>query len=188
MEAQTQSGFSIEGRITARTHNEQDLRDATEDYDSLSDEERLKLTREVEPEREFDFTNTVVNGLLEYVVDNLHPDKNDPKHNLSVSHLGLGTNSGGTSPGVGDTDLDTRVFEKSITDVSDNGSTLLTSTFIASDEATGQDLKELGLYTGDPQNLGNNDVFLLNRSTFNTVTKGSTDTVTFDVELRFGAA
>jgi hypothetical protein len=186
MQAQTQSGFSIEGRITARTHNEEDLRDAAEDYESLSAEERLELTREVEPEREFDFTNTVVNGLLEYVVDNLDPDQTNAKDNVSVSHLGLGTNN--DEPDVENTDLNNRQFKKSVTDITDNSSILLTSTFIDSNEATGLDLKELGLYTGDPANLGDKDVFLLNHSTFNTVAKTGNETVTFDVELRFGAA
>jgi len=180
---QTQNNFAIEGRITARTHSEQNLRDAVDNYDSLSEEERLELTREVEPEREFRFTNTVVAGLLEYIVDNLDPGQTGATTNVEISHLALGTDN--ETPEIPDEDLDNRQFQKQVTDVNDDGATLETSTFVGSSEANGLDLKEVGLYTGDPANLNDNDVFMLNHSTFSPVTKTQGETVTFDVNLQF---
>jgi len=98
--------------------------------------------------------------------------------------MALGTDSA-TGTGVTDTDLNTRVFEKSVTDHADNGTELLASTFISSTEANGNTLNEIGLFTGDPNNLSSSDVFMINHATFSDVVKDDERTITFDVTLTF---
>lgn len=178
------SGFRLEGRIDTRVHDTEDLREATDDYDSLSEKEKMELTREVSPTYTDTVYNVTTDQLHQYFVDNLDPGQTSSKDNITTAWLGLGTD-GSTAVATSDTDLSTRTYEKAVTDVADNGKDLLTSTFLDSTEGNNNDFKELGLFSGDPNNLSNNDVFLLNHATFNTVTKDSTKTVTFDVTLTF---
>lgn len=185
MEARnTTSGFRMKGRIDTQVHNEADLQEATDDYDSLDKREKMELAREVEPEYEDTVYNVTTDNLHEYFVDNLDPDNNSTEANVSVGSLGLGTNGdGGTD--TSDTDLNTRAYEESVTDVADNGKELLASTFIDSTEGNGNTFDELGLFSGDPANLADPEVFLINHATFASVTKDNTKTVTFDVTLTF---
>jgi len=44
------------------------------------------------------------------------------------------------------------------------------------------------MFSGDPSNLTDADVFLINHATFPTVTKDNSKTVTFDVTLQFSDA
>jgi len=75
MEARdTNSGLRLQGRIDTKVHNEADLREAANDYDSLSKKEKLELTREVEPEYEDTVYNVTTDQLHQYFVDNLDPD------------------------------------------------------------------------------------------------------------------
>ena len=181
----TTSGFSMKGRIDTKVHSEGELRAATdEDYDSLSDKEKMKLSREVEPEYEDTVYNVTTDNLHEYFVDNLDPDNTGPEANLSIAWLGLGTNGGGGTT-TADTDLNTRTYEETVTDVADNGKELLASTFLDSTEGNNNTFDELGLFTGDPANLASAEVFLMNHATFAAVTKDDTKTVTFDVTLTF---
>lgn len=185
MEARnTNSGLHLEGRIDTRVHNEEDLREAADDYDSLSKQEKMELTREVSPAYTDTVYNVTTDELHQYFVDNLDPNQVGAKDNIEISWLGLGT-GGGTAVATSDTDLTTRTYEETVTDVTDNGKDVLASTFLDSTEGNNNDFDELGLFSGDPNNLGNAEVFLLNHATFNTVTKDSTKTVTFDVTLTF---
>jgi len=186
MEARnTNSGLRMQGRIDTQVHDESDLRaEADGDYDSLSKQEKMELTREVEPEYEDTVYNVTTDNLHQYFVDNLDPDNTSTEANVEVAWLGLGTNGGGGTS-TSDTDLNTRDYEETVTDVADNGKDLLASTFLDSTEGNGNDFDELGLFTGDPNNLANAEVFLINHATFNTVTKDDTKTVTFDVTLTF---
>jgi len=77
------------------------------------------------------------------------------------------------------------VYAEPVTDVADNGKSLLASTFIDSTEANGNTLDELGLFSGDPASSSNPEVFLMNHATFSPVTKDNSKTVTFDVTLQF---
>jgi hypothetical protein len=185
MEARsTTGGFELKGRIDTKVHDESSLREVVDDYDSLSREEKLELTREVEPEYEDTVYNVTTDSLHQYFVDNLDSAQTDAKDNVSVSHLGLG-DDGTSGTSTSDTDLNNRVYNESVTDVADNGKELLASTFIDSTEANGNTLDELGLFSGDPANLANDEVFLMNHATFADVTKDNTKTVTFDVTLQF---
>jgi len=191
----TNSGLQLKGRIDTRVHDVDDLRASVDDYDSLSDEEKMELTRQVQPTYTDTVYNVTTDNLHEYFVDNLDPDQSGASADVSASWLGLGT-GGSTAVATSDTDLTTRTYEEAVTDVADNGKELLASTFLDSTEGNGNDFDELGLFSGDisgipsgdVENSAPADVFLLNHATFNTVTKDSSKTVTFDVTLTFSDA
>ena len=181
----TDSKLRLQGRIDRKTHDVADLQEAADgDYEDLTKEEKLELTREVDPVDEDTVYNVTTDALHEYFVDNLDPDNTNPEANVSVGWLGLGTNGGGGTT-TADTDLNTRTYEETVTDVADNGKDLLASTFLDSTEGNGNSFDELGLFTDDPANLANDEVFLMNHATFASVTKDNTKTVTFDVTLTF---
>jgi len=177
-------GFRLEGRIDRKTHDVSDLKDAYPDWDEMSSKERLEATRRVEPVSTDTVYNVTTDALHEYFVNNLNPNDVSAQANVEVAWLGLGTN-GGAGTTTADTDLNTRTYEETVTDVADNGKELLASTFIDSTEGNGNDFDELGLFSGDPANLTNAEVFLINHATFATVTKDNTKTATFDVTLTF---
>jgi len=179
------SKLRLQGRIDRQTHDVSDLQEEADgDYDSLSREEKLELARSVEPVEEDTVYNVTTDRLHEYFVDNLDPDNSSPEANLSVEWLGLGTD-GSAGTATSDTALNSRQYSEVVTDVADNGKDLLASTFLDSTEGNGSDFEELGLFTGDPTNLSNEEVFLINHATFSSVTKDNTKTVTFDVTLTF---
>lgn len=183
----TESGFSITGRIERKTHDVSDLRDQVDGWDSLSAEEKLDVAHNTEPKQTDTVYNITTDALHEYFVDNLDPNNTTSSANVTPSHVGLGTDSGGGTT-TADTDLNNRTFAKQVTDHIDNGKSLLTSTFLESTEGNGNTFNEIGLYTGDPDNLGDSDVFLLNHATFSGVPKDNTETLTFDVTLSFADA
>ena len=180
----TKSSATITGRIDSKVHDVSDLQENYDNWDQMDNKEKLEASRSVEPEEEFTVYNVTVTDFHEYFVDNLDPNQTSAKDNVTASHVGLG-DDGSTGTTTGDSDLNNRVFSKEVSDHSDNGSSLLCSTFVASSEANGFTLDEIGLYSGDPANLTNDEVFLLNHTTFSSVTKDNTKTVTFDVTLTF---
>lgn len=184
---QTKSKFGVTGRIERKTHEVEGLTSKHDDWEQMSKEEKLAASREVEPSDSETVYNVTTNSLHEYFVDNLDPNQNSTEDNVEIDFIGLGTDAAsGTSET--DTDLNNRVFEETVTDITDNGEELLTSTFVDSTEANGggsQPIDEVGLFTGDPGNLSNTEVFLVNHATFSTVTKDNSKTVTFDVTLQF---
>lgn len=180
----TTSELGIEGRIDKRVYDTAQLRDSFDSWDTLTKTEKLELTREVEPIEEETIWNVTTDSLHQYFVDNLNPDNTDPEANVSASWLGLGID-GGSGVNTSDADLNNRVYSEQVTSHSDNGKELLASTFLDSGEANGNTLDEIGLFSGDPANLANADVFLLNHATFTSVTKDNSKTVTFDVTLTF---
>lgn len=180
----TTSTLRLSGRIDTTVHSEADLRARSSEYDSLTKEEKMELARSVEPEYEETVYNVTTDALHEYFVDNLDPGNTNPEANITASWLGLGVN-GADDTATSDTDLNTRNYEETVTDVGDNGKDLLASTFVDSSEGNGNTFDEIGLFSGDPANLSQSDVFLLNHATFAGVTKDNTKTVTFDVTLTF---
>jgi hypothetical protein len=180
----SESGLTMTGRIDRKTYSTEKLKSEYPGWDSMSDGERLEAIRRVEPEESDTSYNVTVSRFHEYLVDNLDPDNTNSEANLSAAWMALGTDSAsGTS--VSDTDLNNRVFSKKVTDHADNGAELLASTFVSSTDANGQTLNEIGLYTGDPVNLGTTGVFLINHATFSDVVKDENRTITFDVTLTF---
>ena len=177
----------MKGRIDTKMYDTEQLRASVDDYDALTKQEKLDLARESSPVYEDTVHNVTTDRLHEYFVDNLDPDNSSAEADLAVAHLALG-DDGASGTDSADTDLNNRVYNEPVTDVADNGKSLLASTFIDSTEANGNTLDELGLYTGDPANLSNEEVFLMNHATFSPVTKDNTKTVTFDVTLTFSDA
>lgn len=185
MEYRNSDSFAgVEGVIETKLHNVSDLKEACPEWDALSKEEKYKVATNVEPIESNVTYNVTTTGLHEYIVRNLDPGLTAPEDNVSVTYLALGTNgAGGTT--VNDTDLNNRVYSETITDHADNGNELLASTFVDSTEANGETVDELGLFTGDPTNIANAEVFMVNHSSFTAITKDSSKTVTFDVTLTF---
>jgi len=182
-EINSNNGLEMAGRIDRKTYLTTELQSSAENWDTLSDEEKLQHIREQEPESTETVYNVTTERLHEYLVANLDPDVTE-NANLNAVWMALGTDSA-TGTDVTDTDLNNRVFKKEITDHADNGTELLSSTFVSSTEANGETLNEIGLYTGDPANLSDPGVFLINHATFSDVVKDSDRTITFDVTLTF---
>lgn len=187
MSTRQESGFTITGRIDRKVHKVSDLREQVDDWDSLSDEEKHAVAQETEPAETDTVYNVTTDLLHQYFVDNLDPNNTSAESNVSPTWVGLGTDSAsGTT--TADTDLNNRTFEKEVTDHVDNGKSLLASTFLSSSDGNGNTFNEIGLFTGDPANLANADVFLVNHATFADVAKDNTETLTFDVTLTFADA
>lgn len=180
----TNSKMRLQGRIERKTHDVSTLREAYPEWDEKTEKEKYEAAQNVEPE-DFDVSfNVTTDRLHQYFVDNLNPADESGQANLDASWVGLGTDaSSGTA--TTDTDLNTRTYEETTTDSADNGKDLLVSAFLDSGEGNGNDFDEIGLFTGDPANLGDSDTFLINHATFADVTKDNTKTVTFDVTLTF---
>lgn len=164
--------------IEIYVHNIDDLKDSIDNWDGLSKEEKHKKVKEVEPERKIEDHNTTVDGLNEYIVDNLDPNQ---AINKDASHIEIGSdNTGGTS--TSDTSMNTVVDTLAITDSADNGKDFFTSTFIDTSELNGNSIEEAGLIT---ESTGGT---LLNHSTFTAISKDNTKTITLDITLEFRAA
>lgn len=177
-------GFVVEGRIEKRVHNVRDLHDSCNNWEQLTENEKLAASRTVEPAEEETTHNVTTDRFHKYIVDNLNPKQTSAKDNVSALWMGLGNDAeSGTS--TTDTDLNNRLFSKAVTDHIDDGKSLITSTFIDSTELNNSTLDEVGLFSNDPANLTNSDVFLINHSTFSDVIKDDRTTVTFDVVLTF---
>lgn len=178
------SGLTLTGRIDRKVYDTGDLLQQHDGWREMDDTERLEATRLTDPIDQETVYNVTVDRFHQYFVDNLDPSQTGADANVEPTWLGLGDDAAsGTS--TTDTDLNNRLFEKQVTDHTDNGKELLASTFIGSSEANGNTFDELGLFTGDPSNLANSDVFLVNHATFSAITKDNTKTVTFDVTLTF---
>ena len=186
---QIESSSLVTGRISAKTYSTEELQRLSDNWKSLSKEEKLKLTKQVEPIDEEIVTNVTTERFHEYFVDNLDINQTGSKTNITGPYLALGNSaSGGTS--TTDVDLNNRVYSESVTSTADNGTELLTSTFLESTDGNGYDYDELGLFSNDPSSYSDpanfpDDVFLMNHATFTDVTKDNTKTVTFDVTLIF---
>lgn len=179
----TQSGITFTGRIDRKTHDVADLKSEHDNWDEMSESEKLEASRSVEPVDSDTVYNVTTDLFHEYFVDNLDPANTNPEANVKATWLSLGTDD--TAPVTSNTDLNNRTYEESVTDHADNGKELLASTFIDSTEGNNNTFNELGLWTGDPANSANADVFLINHATFSPVTKDNSKTVTFDVTLTF---
>ena len=163
--------------VHVREHDLDTLREQWPAWDENPKWVKRELARRTEPDREHHDRNTTVDGLHEYIVDNLHPSQSA---DLDASHLAVGTDD--TTPASGNTSLNNEVHRITTTDDADQGATLFTSTFLDTSEANGNDLKEVGLITADSGGT------LLNHSTISTITKDDETTATIDVYLTFAPA
>jgi len=200
----TRNTMAIEGRIDKRVHDVNTLREEVDGWNDLSKQEKRLVTRspdsidfssltaeqvelaklDPEPTEVEHIYNVTTDRFHEYFVDNLDPAQIGTKDDVNVTWMALGDDSA-SGTATSDTDLNNRVYSETITDHADNGKELLASTFIDSTEANGNTVDEIGLFTGDPANLANSEVFMVNHATFSSVTKDNSKTVTFDVTLSF---
>ena len=171
----TTDTISITGRIDTKAYSAETLPD---NWDELSDKDKLKATRELEPVEEHTDYNTTVFGMHEYFAINL-----DPTQTLEedVTHLAIGDDD--TAPSETNDTLNNEVFRKEVTDYSQTDNELLASTFIESDEANGETFREVGLFAG-PDTADR----MWNHSTIASIEKDNTRTITIDVTLTFTAA
>lgn len=177
----TASELTITGRVDTKAYDATQL---PEEWDELSAKEKLEATRGLEPEEEHTDYNTTVDGMHEYFAINLNPDETLEE---DVTHLAVGDDD--TSPATSNDELNNEVFRKEVTDHSQNGNELLASTFIESDEANGETLREVGLFAGGEE-PGDADFpdRMWNHSTISSIEKDNTRTITIDVTLTFDAA
>jgi len=167
----------VSDNVHIAVHDVETLREEIPEWDDLDREARHRRVREVDPEREIVDHNTVVDGLLNYLVDNLDPSQSA---SLDASHLEIGSDS--TTASTSDSSMVSTIGTFATSDDSDNGKDLFTSTFLDTGQANGNDIKEAGLTTASSGGT------LLNRSTFAAITKTDSKTVTIDVTLEFRAA
>jgi len=178
------SSIQIVGRIEAFVYDADYLNQSYTNWNEKSDGEKLSLIENEDPIDHQEVYNVTTDRYHEYLVDDLDPDQTAAKDNVYASWVAVGTD-GPSGTSTVDTDLNTRVFSKQVTDHADNGKELLASTFIDSTEANGETLNEIGLFTGNPDNLGNAEVFMINHANFSDVIKDDSKSVTFNVELTF---
>lgn len=185
---QTNSGLQMKGRIDTQVHDAETLKQQVDgNWDDLSKKEKLEVARDTDPAYENTCYNVTTERFHQYLVDNLDAGQTNTKDNINAAYLGLGTD-GGSGEATTDTDLNNRTYSETVTDHADNGTEILASTFLDSTEGNGNLFDEVGLFSGDPANLANDDVFLINHASFGGVNKDSSNTVTFDVTLTFSDA
>lgn len=174
----------LQGRIERKTHDVEDLRAAHQNWDEMSEKEKYEASQSVEPIDSGTTFNVTTDELHQYFARNLDPNDDSADANLDAAWVGLGTDaSSGTE--TSHTDINNRTYEETTTDSNVSGKDVLVATFLDSNEGNGNDFDEIGLFTGDPANIGDADTFLINHATFSPVTKDNTRTVTFDVTLTF---
>lgn len=165
--------------VHVRVHTLQRLRDRWSGWDANPKWVKRLLAGRTPPDDEQHHSNTTTVGLHELIVDNLH---SGTEADETASHLAVGVDD--TDPSSGDTELAEEVARTEVTDDSNNGTSLFTSTFFDTSEANGNQLSEVGLVTSD---AGGSDV-LLNRSLISAIDKNDETTATIDVTLTFEAA
>ena len=172
----TKDTIAATGRIDTKTYD-------VSPPEELSEEAKLEWLRDHDPVDENIDYNTTLFGMHEYFAINL-----DPTQELEedITHLAVGDDD--TAPDSENEELNNEVFRKGVTDYSQNGNTILASTFIASDEANGNTFREVGLFAGGAE-PGDAEYpeRMWNHSTIADIAKDDTRTITIDVTLEFSA-
>lgn len=171
----TQEHFKVTGRIDTKSYSKRQLPD---NWDSLSDKQKVAVTRELQPVEEQTEYNTTVFGMHEYFAINL-----DPTQTLEedLTHLALGDDN--TSPQVKNETLNNEVFRKEVSDYIQDENEILATTLIESGEANDETIREVGLFAGSSPSDR-----MWNHSTIASIEKDNRRTITIDVTLSFSAA
>lgn len=175
----TTAQITAEENVHVRVHTLDRLRDYWPGWDANPTWVKRLLAGRTPATEEHEHSNTTTIGLHEYLVDNLHTGT---EANETASHLAVG--SGNADPSSGNNELNDEVARTEVTDSSNNGTSLFTSTFFDTSEANGNDLVEVGLVTSD---TGGSDI-LLNHSLISEISKTDETTATIDVTLTFEGA
>lgn len=178
--------LSVRGQVSKRVYDLSEVRDTVDNYDELSREKRIDVLRGTEPVEEETVDNVTVDRFHEYFVDNLNRNNTSSVANLEPTHIAVGGN-GSAGISESDTQLNTRLYNEEIDTYNDIGKTLVSTILMSSSEGNGNTYNEIGIFTGDPANVGSDPtVFMLNHTTFSDFTKDNTKSITFDVSLTFG--
>jgi hypothetical protein len=171
---------NIRGTVEKRVYDSSDFEDDCPTRSALSSVDPVEVEK---------VSNVTVDKLHEYFVDNLDPNNTSNSSNTVISWMALGTD-GEKGVGVIDTDLNSSSssdrFEKQVSNVSDGGKSVTATMTMGSSEGNSNTYDEIGLFNGDPSNVGNNaDIFMFNHAKFSETTKTSDKTLSFDVTLTF---
>lgn len=181
----TNTTVDIHGEITANVYDVSQLKQETNQWQSLSQDKKIELLQSQSPIMKRHSCNVTTVDLHEYMVRNLHPGKTSPADNITASHAGIGDDA---SSGVvsSDTNLNNLLVSKKILDHIANGTTLTATFLLESSEANNKTIDEIGVASGDLNNISsNNDVFLLNHASFTPIEKNNKNSITFTIELTF---
>lgn len=169
---------AVKGEVTASAYSTTDLPDG---WDEMSDTERLKCIRDVEPEKSTTTSNVTTIDMHEYFASNLNPDGGSV--NVQADYLAIGTDD--TAPSSSNTSLNAEYFRKGVSDGIVSGNELQVDTLIQSSEANGETIREVGLFT---TTQGAQDERMLNHAAISDIQKDSSRNITIEVTLTFTAA
>lgn len=117
-------------------------------WPSLSAEKRAKIVKGFEPDSEFHTHNVTCVGLHERHTAELDPEDSGSG---SITHLAFGDDS--TEPGTSNRELNNEIDRYELTDLTREGTSIRTLTFLDSGMANGENILECGLVsTNDPSN------------------------------------
>lgn len=127
-----------------------------DNWDSLSDEEKLSILEGEEPKAEFTEHNVTTNDYHEHLAELANPSTDtEPK---TATHIGFGNSR--TTPSPNDSSLNNENVRFQVTDRSRSGRDYQSITLLSSDQAVGLNLEEAGLFDSDSGGLMFNHVLL----------------------------
>lgn len=181
---QKETGFTIQGRVETNVYDVESLRDKHPTWHDFTRKRRLSLLSYHDPDEYNVTTNVTTDRFHEYFVDNLDSTQTSAEDNIDITWMAIG-DDGGSGVASSDTDLNNRLYSETIDSTADDTKDIVFDTLLSSSEGNGNTYDEIGVYTGDPSNLGNSDVFLCNHATISSTTKDATKAVTFQVTISF---
>jgi hypothetical protein len=181
------SNISISGTITTSVYDNEDIHKNIPNWEQLSNSEKIKAlkTHSIRETKSFTTHNVTTVGLHEYLSRNLNPRLTNPEDNVAATHAGIGDN-GSNGTVSSDTKLNNLLLSKEVSDSLSQNGILTTTLLIGASELNGKTLDEIGIATGDLNNVSTDDTtFLLNHASFTPIEKDNTNSITFTVELEF---
>jgi hypothetical protein len=181
------SNISISGTITTSVYDNEDIHKNIPNWEQLSNSEKIKAleTHSNLETKSFTTDNVTTVTLHEYLARNLNPRLTNPEDNVAATHAGIGDN-GSNGTVSSDTNLNNLLLSKEVSDSLSQNGILTTTLLIGASELNGKTLDEIGIATGDLNNVSTDDTtFLLNHASFTPIEKDNTNSITFTVELEF---
>lgn len=163
------------GTVRIRVYDNATVRNQVPGFGALSPTETVAQLAECEPLREEIRPNTTCTGLDELRVDNL-----DENQSINEKATTLHVGDDNTTPAYSNTSLNNKVAETDVASTEDQTTDLKTTSVFGTNQANGETLVECGLVSQGDR--------LLNHSTFSSVDKTSSISVTIEVTLQFSSA
>lgn len=182
---ETSTTVGVNGEIEANVYDISIIRQQFDDWESLSKQEKYDVLKCESPVETVNSCNVTTTNLHEYIVRDLHPNKTSSADNISATHAGIGDDAAsGTSSS--DNNLNNLLVSKELLDHVANGKTLDATFLLESTDANQKTIDEIGIASGDLNNVNvNDDVFLLNHASFTPIEKNNKNSITFTVKLTF---